>query len=837
MAYQNVYLNRVGWNRYNVHLWDSEKGYNCFDWQPPVFTPSPYGEYRTLDGRKAKMVRNYNKGDEVFESDVPPETALLIELYGDTDEQPENQRLFVFDIEVTMEPTLPDVDKANNEITSIAYYDSVLDEYGVLITDEYEELGELNSSDYKLIKCENEEELLMKFLTKWEEVNPTIITGWNIDFFDVPYLYRRLKRLFGEGEANRLSPIREIYWNERKERFFIAGVSALDYIQIYKNFTYTQLSNYRLETVGLLELGYGKVDYEGTLDDLKRDDIKKFVEYNLVDVKIVKELEDKLKFLELSTAVCHIGHVRYEDIYHSSKYLEGAIITYLRRNGKRVANNKNYAKNDGGGFAGAYVKEPVPGRYDYIFDLDLTSMYPSIIMSLNISPETKMGRVIDWDFKKYHNGDDTTSFSVELFDNHTSIEMDKSKLTEFLKDSQFTISSNGILYRTDVDGVIPAILRDWFDTRSEFKRKMKDFGNSGDDEQYEFYNKRQHIQKILLNSVYGCLGLRGWRWYDIENALAVTSIGQTVIKFSSDMADTYYNRKLGTNKEWVIYTDTDSTFLSAVPIIKHMYPDIDENDEALMCDKISEVANSVQEFINKSYDVMARKMFNINGEHRFEIKQENIARRGIWVAKKRYVQKIIWENGVTKDEINVKGLDVVRSDFPKVFREFMSEILEDLLNGVEKEIIDKKIVEFKENLKDMDLMSVCKPTGVKGLKKYNMDDGNVGTFEKGTPVHVKSAINYNDFLKLMEIDDKNSPIKTGEKIVWAYMKNNPYGMDSMALKGYDDPKEVVDFMKTYFDYDKMFDRILKSKLLDFYDALNWTSFEGLNLESEKFFSF
>lgn len=835
--YQNVYLNRVGYNDYDVHLWDDERGYMQFEWKKPAYVASPNGKYTTLDGRNAKQVTYWSKDMETFEADVPAETALLIELYGEVDEPAKHQRFMVFDIEVSMEPELPDIETANNEITSIAYYDGVVDEYGVYINDEFDEIPDDIDTEYTVHKCKNEEELLMKFLNKWEEINPTIVTGWYLDDFDVPYLYRRLSNLFGEDTANRLSQIGNVYWNKRKERYYIAGVSCLDYLQIYKNFTYTQLSNYRLNTIGEKELGYGKIEYEGTLDDLMRNNIEKFVEYNIVDVKIVKELEDKLKFLEKAIGICSIGHVQYEDIYHSSKFLEGAIISYLRRTGNRVANNKNFEQsNNSEGFAGAYVKEPKPGRYDYIYDLDLTSMYPSIIMSLNISPETKVAKVKDWDFKEFKKSEGA-SYEVYFFDTDETKIWSKPEFKRFLKKSNFTISTNGILYRTDKEGVIPAILREWFDKRSEYKNKMKKYGNEGNDELYEFYDQEQHIQKILLNSVYGCLGLRGWRWYDVDNALAVTSVGQTVIKFSSDIASTFYNKKLGTDKDWVIYTDTDSTFLSAVPIIEKMYPEIDTDDEEAMCDKISEVARNVQDYINASYNIMADKMFNINGSHRFEIKQENIARRGIWVAKKRYVQKIIWENGVTKDDIDVKGLDVVRSDFPKAFKDFMNEILEDLLNGVDKDVIDKKIVNFQKGLKSKDFIEISKPTGVKGLTKYRKSDGNVGTVEKGTPAHTKSAIYYNDFLRVKELNNKYESIKNGEKIVWAYMKENPYGMESMALKGHNDPQEVLDFFNKYFDYDKMFDRILKSKLLDFYEALEWESFEGVNLQSEKFFSF
>ena len=846
--YQAVHLKPVGSGKYSVHLWDDKKGYSNFEWQKTAFVPDPTGHYTSLNGEKVTKTPFYFDNPVKYESDVPPDTKLLVELYSDSDEPAEWQHRLFFDIEVSMEGQLPDPMKGNNPITSIAYYDETADRYGIYILDEKNELQnrdtshqpahrydvEKPSEEYELIRFDTEEELLTRFITKWQEIAPTIVTGWNIDFFDIPYLYNRIKTVLGEQQANRLSPVGIVEWNERKERYFIAGVNCLDYLPIYKNFTFTQLSSYRLDAVGEFELGYGKVEYEGTLDQLKENNIEKFIEYNIIDVKLIVEFEKKLKFLEQAVGITTVGHVPYENIYQSSKFLEGSILTYLRRTGNRVADEKPAFTADTGKFMGAYVKEPVPGRYDYIFDLDLTSMYPSIIMSLNISPETKVGKVYDWDFKEYNQGTEK-NYKVQIYGD-TTYEFSHSELRNMLDETKYSLSSNGILYRTDIEGIIPSILRTWFDERVESKNLMKKFGNEGNDEKYEYYKKRQVIQKVLLNSMYGCLGLKNWRWYDVDNALAVTATGQQVIKFSSDMANHYYNKALGTKDDWVIYTDTDSTFLSALPIIEKNFPDIDTDDEELMCSKISEVALNVQNFINESYNVMAKKMFNIT-KHRFDIKQENIARRGIWITKKRYVQKIIWENGVTKDDIDVKGLDVVRSDFPKAFKNFMKGILDDLLNGVDKEIVDKKIIEFRDGLSERPLLEVGKPTGVKGIKKYSSSDKRIGTSEKGTPAHVKSAIYYNDFLKLKNLDTVITPITDGEKIVWFYLKSNPLSLDMMALKGSDDPDEVVEFITKYFDYEKMFSKLLRKKILDFYEALKWESFENVNYKAQQFFSF
>ena len=562
MAYQNISLKSIDYNKYQVDLWDDEHGHNTFEWKRTAFVPDADGDYKTLTGVPVRKTEWFSRHDETYESDVSPETALLVELYGASDEPPKWQNKFYFDIEVSMEEEdLPDPLIGNNPITSIAYFDQTTDEWGVYILDENDELTSTDSSDdYKLFICNSERDLLAKFLNKWKECNPTIVTGWNIDFFDIPYLYNRIKTVFSAATANQLSPINRVKWNPRKEKFFIAGVSCLDYITLYKQFTFTQLSSYRLDAVGEYELGYGKIEYEGTLDDLKRNDIRKFIEYNLVDVKIVKEFEDKLKLIDLSVDICHIGHVPYESIYQSSKWIEGAILCYLRRNGKRVATNKPELEDGAGdgGFAGAFVKEPVPGRYDYIYDLDLTSMYPSIIMSLNISPETKFAKVANWDFVAY-NKRTVDTLSVTMFESGDTIELTCDEFAQMLEETQHSISFNGIIYRTDVAGVLPSILKDWFDLRSEYKTLMTKYGNEGDDDKYRFYKQRQLIQKVLLNSIYGVLGLKSFRFFDLDNALAVTAVGQQIIKSSSNAANYYYNKEMGSRI--TVSTDTGDVYL------------------------------------------------------------------------------------------------------------------------------------------------------------------------------------------------------------------------------------------------------------------------------------
>ena len=822
-----------------VYLWDDKKGLVTFKNTPYAYKKSPSGMYRSMYGDKLEKVTRYQYEDTgLFESDVPAETRNLIDLYQDDDEPSTGHCVMNFDIEVSMEGDLPDTEKANNPVTAIAWHDSCSNNYVVLILDKEDKITDYSNDEVSVYSFDNERCLLDRFLDFYQEISPSILTGWNIDGFDVPYLYRRLARVLGQEEANRLSPIGHAYYHPFKKRIVIAGVSCLDYLALYKNFTYSVEPSYRLDSIGRKEVGIGKIEYEGNLDDLFAKDIEKFIEYNLNDVKIVVEIDKKMELIELTRSICHVGHVPYEDILFSSRYLEGALLTYLRRN-NLVAPNKdpngrdkfNEIKNDGSKkFSGAYVAAPVPGKYKWVFDLDLTSLYPSIIMSTNISPETKVGVVDKWSPEDFCDGKQTeVGFRGDTYN--------PEEFKTFLTENNLSISSNGVMYTKDKVGLIPAILEQWFNQRVEFKDKMKKYGNEGNDAKYVFYKRRQHVQKILLNSLYGVLGLPIFRFYDVHNAEAVTTTGVSVIKFSRKIANHYYNKTLGDSEDHCIYIDTDSVFFSALPIVEKTRPDIDTSNDEEMAAAILVVAQNVQTFINKSYDVMAKRFFNIE-EHRYDIKQEVISKASIWLAKKRYAQWIINNNGVACDELEVKGLDVVRSSYPTRFRSFMTEVLKDILKDVPKEEIDDKIVAMKRQVKNESVDDIAKTSAVKNVTKYVKmmnKDAVVGQCAKSTPAHVKASIIHNQFIKKFKIQAE--PIRNGEKIKWIYLKNNELGLDALAFRGYEDPPELMEFIEKYADKDKLFERELEGKLRDFYDALNWDFASEHLATAQKFFAF
>ena len=557
-----------------MHIWDDKAGYHTFRYKKYAYVKNRVGTYISLYGDKLKRINKWDKDQpELFESDVNPEIRVLVDNYTDSDEVSEGHRVMIFDIEVEVTDGFPDPKKAENKITSIAFNDPLLDKYFCYVLDPDNKLKP-NNSDDTIESFKDEYDLLNAFFRKYMEIQPTILTGWNVEFFDVCYLYNRAIQVVGQEVANVLSPINQVQWSDFQNRYKIAGVSTLDYLALYKRFTFSQRSSYRLDAIGEYEVGEKKVEYEGTLNELYENDIDKFVEYNLQDVKLVKKIDDKLDFIEIARGLAHLGHCPYEDVFMSSRYLEGAILVYLKKQ-NIIAPNKppRPKKFSNDKFVGAYVQDPIKGKHNWVYDLDITSMYPSCIMSLNISPETKLGKIEGWNPEEFLKENNKKTYSItqgeKLLGRFTETELKK-----FLDEKDVGVATNGVMYRSDKDGLLPALLRKWFDERVEYRKLSKKFHEDGDIEKSEYFDRRQYLQKVVLNSLYGVLGLSVFRFYDVDNAEAVTYTGQSLIKFTKKIANSFYNKELGDDKNYCIYIDTDSVFYSALPLVKKRFSDL-----------------------------------------------------------------------------------------------------------------------------------------------------------------------------------------------------------------------------------------------------------------------
>lgn len=841
MAYQNIFIDSTS-DDHTAYIWDDAQGLitmplSDFNY---AYVRDPKGQYISMTGERLSKTRRFVRGnDNVFESDLPKETRVLTDLYLNEDTPSEGNITLFFDIEVSMENGIPDTKNPNNEITSIALYDPLIKKYEVFVLDKRQLYSDRDSEETAVHFCADETELLHKFINSYEQIRPTIISGWNSNGFDVPYLYNRIRQVCGKGTANRLSPIGRVKYSERMERYRIAGVSSLDYLDLYKKFTYTQQPNYRLDTIGRLEVGMGKVDYDGSLDDLFRDDLDKFIEYNLQDVRIIVDLDKKLNLIDLVRGICHIGHVPYEDYGMSSRFLEGTIVTYLHRKGIIVTDKPKDGREkmdameqDREGFVGAYVQEPVPGLYDWVYSLDLQSLYPSIIMSLNISPETKVAKVLNFDMER-HLRKEIVAYVVQEIGDEMTVEMEHDMFVNFLKENNLTVASNGVLYNTISKGIIPEVLEEWFAKRVEYKNLMKKYTTEGDKVKAAYYDQRQHIQKIFLNSLYGVLGLPVFRFYDVDNAGAVTLTGQDVIKTTAKFINKKYEKVTGEQKDHCVYVDTDSVYFPAKP----MFADGIADD---LTSTIN-IAYEMESTLNTFYDSMAKRMFNCDS-HKFHIKGESVAKTGFWVAKKRYALDKVYdlETRQPVSKLVVKGLDVVRSSFPKAFREFMTQMLKDILGRVDKQELDDKILALKTSIKTRHYLEVARNTSANNISEYSAGEhGNgMNKFKKGTPAHIKAAIVYNRLLVYYGIETRYEPIRDGAKIKYVYLKNNPLQIDALAIKGYQDPPQIVDMVTEYMDTDALFENELRNKLHDFYSALSW----GLlptekNQNANEFFAF
>jgi DNA polymerase elongation subunit (family B) len=433
---------------------------------------------------------------------------------------------------------------------------------------------------------------------------------------------------------------------------------------------------------------------------------------------------------------------------------------------------------------------------------------------------------------------------------------DRETLMKFIEENKYAISSNGVIYRTDKRGVIPEILSKWFEERKVMRKKAAECRKAGDMEGYFFNNQRQQVWKILLNSMYGVLGLPVFRFYDVDNAEAVTTTGVTIIKTTAKTINLYYKQVLNDgDKDYVIYTDTDSCFVDAIPIIKKRYPNINFENDNEMTTAIMGVTSEVQAYVNSFYDIMAAKIFNLTQKnfglktHTFDAKQEVISKTSLWLAKKRYAQWIIHKEGslLHEPELEVKGIDVVRTSFPQAFRNFMDKFLRKILTNAPQSELDEMILEFKKKVPTLDVFDIAKNTSVKFVSKkgtnYNPESRRKFEIIDKSPAQVKASLAYNDLLTIWGLAQKHEPIYHGQKIKWVYLRQNPFNIEALAMKADGtDPKKIMDFINTYVDRNAMFEAELKSKLANdkgggIYDVLNWEFPNSSMKVAEQFFDF
>jgi DNA polymerase elongation subunit (family B) len=565
--YKSCFSQRVD-GKYLIHLWSDEGGYEKIEWEYPAYREDSNGEYTGLNGEKLSKTTRWDKYDQGLHfHDIRPYQRFLIDKYGDDDTPSKTHREVFFDIEIEMGGALTEdyIKKAPKPVTSIAWWDKQIDEWSIVILDKKGDLQEKQEGNRKIYPVRTEQDLLEYFLRQIQDIAPDILVGYNSDYFDIPYLYFRMKRILGEKRANQLSPIGivrdESQWNV-DGWLHIAGVQTLDYMKLHKKFSFKDEPSYKLNSLGEKYVGLGKVEYDGSLDRLFKEDIDKFIEYNFRDVEILQKLDEKFQYLGLTKNLAHKGKINYRDVYKNSWVHDGAISTYLLSN-NQVPPSKDPNPITKKNYAGAYLFCPNAGLYRYMFDEDLTSLYPSIIMSVNIGKETYVGRIfpdeeivqekVVVEGKEIFNCrlglndleqmDPNTLLTVEN-KNRTQTKLPVKTLIETIKTKNLQISANGVMFRTDRESVLSKVLSKWFDERVEYKNKMKQAYKSGDTDQGEFWHLRQYTMKILLNSLYGALALASFRFGSVILSEAITLSGQRIIQESSLFVNRHMNKVL-----------------------------------------------------------------------------------------------------------------------------------------------------------------------------------------------------------------------------------------------------------------------------------------------------
>ena len=736
----------------------------------------------------------------------------------------------VIDIEVGSENGFPDPYKANEPITAIClrYMNGDTLVYGC---GDYVVQG-----NEKYIKCVDEWSLCKRFLADWQENYPDIISGWNTKFFDIPYLFNRFNKLLGEEETKKLSPWglinqrKVVVMNKENIAYEILGVSSWDYIELYRWYAPSGKSqeSYRLDAIANVEIGESKLSYDeyDNLHALYRLNYQKFIEYNIKDVDLIFRLEEKLKLIELGLTLAYDTKCNYEDIFAQTRMWDSLINNKLLES-NIIVPPKTISHKDGM-FEGAYVKDPQVGMHHWVASFDLDSLYPHLMAQYNISPETLI------------EPSDYSDDMREVISSGVSVEKMLYKQVDTSKLTNVTLTPNGQFFRTDFQGFLPKMLEEMYEDRKKFKKLMlvakQDYENETDDsKKYEIekriarYNNLQLAKKVGLNSAYGAMGSQYFRFYDLRQALAVTSSGQLSIRWIENKINQYMNKILGTdNKDYVIASDTDSIYLRLGDLVNKVYGvdgvvAMPKQKVIEFMDRVCE--DKIQPFIDKSYGELAEYVHAY--KQKMRMKREGLSDKGIWTAKKRYILNVYNNEGVqySEPQLKVMGLEMVKSSTPSVIRGKMYDTIKLMINGSQDDV-QKFISEFKTTFKTLPPEEVSFPRGVNGLREYS---DSTSMYKKGTPIHVKGAILYNHYLKQMKLDKKYPAIQEGEKLKFTYLKQpNPFKDTVISFPGRL-PSEFG--LHDYVDCDLQFQKAYLDPIEVILNCIGWKTEKVNSLES------
>ena len=807
------------------HFMTREKFY------PTLFVPSKKNtQYQTLNGEYVEAVQPgtvrecrefIKKYDGVRGFDISGNDRYIYQYISET--YPEDELKFdiskikvtTIDIEVASENGFPDVESAAEEVLLISIQDyntKQIRTWG---------LGKFNNqqSNVNYRSFTNEYDLLNDFISWWmiEDNTPEVITGWNSELYDIPYLVRRIDRVLGEKLMKRMSPWglvteSEKFISGRKHiSYDVGGVSQLDYLNLYKKFTYKAQESYRLDHIANVELGQQKLDHSefDTFKDFYTKGWQKFVEYNIKDVELVDRLEDRMKLIELALTMAYDAKANYSDVFSQVRMWDTIIYNYLKK--RNIVIPPNVRSDKDSKYAGAYVKEPIPGVYDWVVNFDLNSLYPHLIMQYNISPETLVEQ------------------------RHPSVTVDKilNQEIDFEPYKEYAVCANGAMFRKDVRGFLPELMEKIYKDRTIYKKKMIAAKQEYEKKKTKALEKEiarcnniQMARKIQLNSAYGAIGNQYFRYFKLANAEAITLSGQVSIRWIEEKINKYLNKILKTNDvDYVIASDTDSIYLNMGPLVETVYKGREKTTESVVSflDKVAKV--ELEKHIEGCYQELADY---VNAyDQKMQMKRENIADRGIWTAKKRYILNVWDSEGVRYDQPKLKmmGIEAVKSSTPAPCRQMIKDGLKLMMSGTEEQVIEF-INKSRREFRTLSPESIAFPRTASDVRKYR---SHSDIYIKGTPIHIRGALLFNHYIKEKNLTNKYSLIGNGEKIKFIYLKKPNIIQENIISFIQDFPMELG--LDKYIDYELQFEKSFLEPLKSILDAIGWKTEQTTTLES------
>ena len=782
--------------------------------------------YKTLKGQNLKPIqfgsiskarefkKNYNTDNSPMYGMDRYQYQYIADQYPEVIEFDKDLiKIFTVDIECSAENGFPDVENPTEEILAITVKNQSNKQIITWGTGEFK----TDRPDVTYIRCKSEKSLIMEFMKFWIKNYPDVITGWNTKFFDIPYLFNRIRNLVDEKVLKRFSP-----WNlvERESivvrgrpqtHYNIFGIVMLDYLDLYKKFIPTKQESYRLDYIGKVELGIQKDEnpYD-TFRDWYTKDFQSFVDYNIKDVEIVDGLEDKLKLIELVLTMAYEAKVNYNDVFSQVRMWDMLIYNYLKKDNIMIPPKEDNVKEDK--YDGAYVKDPITGMHNWIVSFDINSLYPHLIMQYNISPEKIIGVK-------------SNGITVNKLLNHAT------PLTH-LKTEGACITPNGAMFKTDSPGFLPRLMEKMYNDRVKFKtlafQAKKEYQKTKDPKTAKEISRCHNIQwakKIALNSAYGAIGNQYFRYYDVRQATAITTSGQFVIRFIEKNVNEYMNRILKTHDkvDYIVASDTDSIYLTLDKLVEATCKGKTKEQTLKFLNKV--VSSRIEPFIDKCFAELADYTNAIS--QKMVMKREVIADKGIWTAKKRYMLNVLDEEGITYEEpkLKVMGIEAVKSSTPEVCRGKIKQAIK-LIMTKDEDTLQNFVADFKKDFYNMTAEQISFPRSCNNLIKYKHSNN---IFIKGTPIHVKGALIYNHQVRQFKLGRKYPLIQEGDKIKFLKLvEANPFKFDVISYV----TKLPSEFkLQDYIDYDTMFQKTFLDPMSFILNSIGWSYEKKASLEA------